>query len=101
TMPEPAILEFSHREVVTALLRMQNIHSGIWGLHIKFALKATNIGASTEDLVPTAIVPVLAVGIVKMDSLNNLACDAAVANPAPRAAKRVGAGKTAKADRKR
>jgi hypothetical protein len=99
-MPELSALEFSHKEVVTALLKAQGINTGIWGLHVRFALKAANIGGSDADLLPAALVPILAIGIQKVDKLNNLAVDAAVVNPSPTGVKRIGSGKTLKARKK-
>ncbi len=93
-MPEPTQLSFSHKEVATALLKAQNIHEGIWGLYLKFGIRAMNVGASDDDLQPSAIVPVLSVGLQRFDKINNLSVDAAEANPRQPKTKPTGTGKT-------
>ena len=80
-MPEPNQITFTHKEVVTALLKSQGIHSGVWGLHIRFGLRASNVGASDGDLQPTAMIPVVAIGLQKFENVTNLSVDAAEANP--------------------
>jgi hypothetical protein len=100
-MPEPTQISFSHKEVATALLKEQKIHDGIWGVYIRFGIKGMNIGANDEDLQPSAIVPVLSIGLQKFDKVNNLSVDAAEVNPAPITLKRIGAGKTSAAKKKR
>lgn len=93
-MPEPTQLAFSHTEVVTALLKAQGIHEGIWGLYLKFGIKGMNIGASDDDLVPCAIVPVLNIGLQQFDKPSNIAVDAAKVNPKAPQLKPIGGGRT-------
>ena len=93
-MPEPTQLSFSHKEVATALIKAQAIHDGIWGLFINFGIRGMNIGASDDDLQPTALVPIMAIGLQRFDKVNNLSVDAAVANPRPSATKPSGSRKT-------
>lgn len=99
-MPEPTQLIFSHHEVVTALLKAQAIHDGIWGLAINFGIRGMNVGATEEDLQPTALVGVLGIGLQRFDKVSNVALDAAVANPATGARKLIGTGKTKAAKKK-
>lgn len=82
-MPEIQSFTFSHREVVEALIRKENIHEGLWGIYIEFGFSAANIsrGPNDESLVPAAIVPVTKIGIQKFPSPNNLTVDAAEVNP--------------------
>jgi hypothetical protein len=96
-MPAPTQLAFSHKEVVTALLKAQGIHDGIWALYVKFGMRGMNVGASDDDLQPTALVPILALGLQKFDKITNISVNAAEVNPAPSPLKRVGSGKTPKA----
>jgi hypothetical protein len=79
-MAETSQITFSHKEVVEALLRKQGIKTGIWGLYVRFGLKATNVGMSEADLNPAAIVPVLEIGLQRFDKESNLAIDAAKIN---------------------
>jgi len=82
-MAEPTQIMFTHRELVTALVRQQGIHEGIWGLSINFGLGAQNMGPTPDDLLPTALVPVLRIGIQKYEKENNIAVDASKVNPIP------------------
>jgi hypothetical protein len=82
-MAESTQIVFTHKEVVEALLKQQNIHDGIWGIYIKFGIQAANIGASPTDMMPAAIIPVLQIGLQRFDQENNLSVDASKANPRP------------------
>ncbi len=81
TMAEASQITFTHKEVVEALLKKQGIHKGIWGIYVKFGIAAANIGGSDSDLNPSAIVPVLQIGLQKSEKENNLSADAAKVNP--------------------
>lgn len=80
-MPQPTHFNFSHKDVATALIKHQNIQSGIWGLHVKFGIKAMNVGVGDDDLQPSAVIPVLSIGLERFYRLNNLSVDAALVNP--------------------
>lgn len=80
-MAEPTQFLFTYKEVVTALLKQQGIHEGIWSLAVSFGIGAINAGPNAEQLSPAAVVPLLAVGIQKSAELNNLSVDASVVNP--------------------
>lgn len=81
-MPEPTQLKFTHKEVATALIKANGIHEGIWGVLVNFGLRGMNVGGSVDDLQPSAIVPVLSIGLQQFDKINNLSVDAAEVNPA-------------------
>ena len=76
-MAEPTQIVFSHKEVAEALITQQGIRDGIWGLYIKFGIKGMNVGSSDDDLQPTAVVPILQIGLQKFDKVNNISVDAA------------------------
>ena len=80
-MPESNNISFSYIEVVTALIKAADLHDGIWGLHVRFGLSATNVGDSESILRPAAIVPLLELGLQKFEKENNLAVDAKKVNP--------------------
>ncbi len=80
-MPETSQLTFTFKEIVTALLKAQNIHEGIWGLFVNFGLSANNIGPNESELRPAAVIPVLNLGLQKFEKETNLSVDAAKANP--------------------
>jgi hypothetical protein len=82
-MPEETEVMFTHKELVELMLKKQNIHEGIWMLSVRFGMQATNFGATPDgsDVLPTALIPVLAIGIHRTDKVNNVAVDASAANP--------------------
>ncbi|MCY4602409.1 MAG: hypothetical protein OXF27_21100 [Acidobacteria bacterium] len=80
-MAEANQIIFTYKEITTALLKQQGIHSGIWGIYVKFGIQGTNIGPSDDALVPAAILPLIEVGLQRFDKVNNLSVDAAVENP--------------------
>lgn len=82
-MPETGQIIFSYKEVVEALLKMHGIREGIWGLFIRFGLSAANIGPTDTELQPAAIIPLLQIGLQRMDKESNIAVDAAKVNPGP------------------
>lgn len=67
---------FDFKEVVTALLRKQGIHEGIWGIYVEFGLTAASAGQTDEQLLPTAIIPIRKIGIQRVEKETNLAVDA-------------------------
>ncbi len=94
-MAEPTQIIFTYRELAEVLARHAKVTSGHWGIFIKFALSATNIGPDKNNLQPAAIVPVVEIGIRQFDEPCNLTADAAQIKPikaakvTPRRAKRV------------
>jgi hypothetical protein len=81
-MPETTEYLLSHKELATALVKALDLHEGIWGLHFKFGLGGANVNVSQTEISPTALVPVLGVGIRKFDEENSISVDAAKVNPA-------------------
>lgn len=83
-MAEATQISFSHKEVVSALLKAQNIHDGVWMLSVSFGMAATNVGQSPDgsDLNPAAILPVLGIGLQRTDVENAISVDASKDNPA-------------------
>jgi hypothetical protein len=82
-MAEASQFMFSYKEVAEALVKKQGLHEGIWGLSINFGIQATNVGPNETDLKPSAIVPIMAIGIQKSDKETNLSVDASKVNPKP------------------
>ena len=80
-MPETSQYTFSFKEIVTALVKAQDIHEGIWGLFVNFGLNASNVGPTESELRPAAMVPLLALGLQKFPKETNLSVDAAKVNP--------------------
>jgi transcriptional regulator with XRE-family HTH domain len=94
-MAEPTQIIFKYQELAEVLARHANVTTGHWGIFIKFALGATNIGPDNNNLQPAAIVPVVEIGIRQFDEPCNLTVDAAQIKPvkavkaAPRKRKQV------------
>lgn len=80
-MAEATTYQFSHKEVVEALVKQQGLHDGIWSLTVEFGLSGGNIGPGPGELNPAAIVPVLKLGLTKTNEQTNLTVDASAVNP--------------------
>lgn len=81
-MADSAPVMLDHREVVEALIKHKGLHEGLWSLAIEFGLGAATTSGEPEIFYPTAMVPVLRIGLNRAEKLNNLTVDAAKANPA-------------------
>ncbi len=87
-MAEPNMIIYSFKELAELLVKDRDIHEGYWGLYAKFGITAANAGPSAADLKPTAIVPILELGLQKFEELNSLSVDAAEVNPGKREQKK-------------
>ena len=83
-MGEPESIMFEYTEILQALVKQQGIHEGIWGLTIKFGLQVGNIQMGEKDAVPGVIIPLVKMGIQRLDKASPLSVDAAEVNPPPR-----------------
>jgi hypothetical protein len=80
-MAEASQIMFSFKEIAELMIKRQGIHEGIWGLFVKFGLAAANVGPSEGEVRPTAMIPILEMGLQKFDKESNLTVDASKANP--------------------
>ena len=84
-MNEPKIITLTHKEVINALIKHQNIHEGIWQLYVEFGISAGNVPTADESqelrLCPAAIVPIAKIGLRMVDKETPLALDASKVNP--------------------
>jgi hypothetical protein len=78
---QPQTIVTSHKQVVEALVKQNQIHEGIWGLFVRFGIGAVNAGENEQQLVPAAIVPVVEIGLQKFEKETNISVDAAKVNP--------------------
>ena len=85
-MAETKQITFTYKEVVESLVSKQGLTDGIWGLYIKFGIQAANVGPTPNDVHPAAIIPVLEIGLQKMEEETNIAVDAAKVSPKQEAA---------------
>ena len=72
---------FDYREIVEVLIKKQGVREGLWGIYMEFDIGGANIGETEHTIFPTAIVPVVRIGIQRFEKPNNLTVDAAKANP--------------------
>ena len=81
-MGEPENYFFDFKEVVELLDKKANIHSGIWAISFQFALGGANVSQSPGAAFhPAAIIPILKIGLQKVNEETNLSVDAAKVNP--------------------
>lgn len=72
---------FTPRAVAEALIKMQGLREGIWGLYVEFGVVSTTAGPTKEQQAPAAVVPVVKLGLQRMTAESTLAVDAAKVNP--------------------
>jgi hypothetical protein len=72
---------FNFKEVVEALIKQQGLREGLWALSVKFGIGAANVGPSDDALMPTAMVPIVEIGLTRAKKESSLAVDAAKVNP--------------------
>ncbi|MFH0958235.1 MAG: hypothetical protein V1897_05980 [Pseudomonadota bacterium] len=82
-MAEATQYTLSFKELAEIIVKKQGLHEGVWGIYVKFGLSAGSIGFKEQDILPTAMVPIIEIGIQKQGELSPLAVDAAVVNPRP------------------
>jgi len=80
-MPETNQIGFSFKEIVTALIKANDIHEGVWGLWVNFGIGASNAGPNENELKPTAMIPILQMGLQRFDKETSLSVDASKVNP--------------------
>jgi|SRR5580658_8877577 hypothetical protein len=82
-MPEQTEIMFTHKELLELMLKKQNIHEGIWMISVKFGMQATNFGVAPDgsDVLPTAMIPIISIGLHRGDKVTNVSVDASVVNP--------------------
>ena len=83
-MAEPNQITFTYKEVAECLVKKHGLTEGIWGIFIKFGIQGANVGPTPDTVAPAAIVPVLEIGLQRLEQEINIAVDAAKVNPRPR-----------------
>jgi hypothetical protein len=69
------------KELTETLIKARGIHEGLWIIFMEFKLVGSNTGPSDTDLYPTAIVPVVGIGLQRVPEGTPMAVDAAKVNP--------------------
>lgn len=80
-MADAKLIGYSFKELASLMVKDQDIHEGFWGVYVRFGISAANAGPADSDLKPTALVPIIEIGLQKFEELNNLSVDAAIENP--------------------
>jgi len=73
----PAIIHFSFKQVVEALIKQQGLTEGIWGLFVEFGIGAVNIAGPDGAIKPTALIPIMKLGLQPVPTVTDIAVDAA------------------------
>jgi hypothetical protein len=89
---EPELIKFEFKEVATALVKQADLHSGIWAIYFEFGIGAANITDGNNLTLPAAFVPVVKLGLRRVDAIDNLSVDAAEINPKPKVVQPKGGG---------
>ena len=76
-------VKFHLRDVAVALLKLADVHEGLWQIQVMFANSATNINLNGH-MVPSAITSVAGVQLARVETEDELTVDAAKVNPAKR-----------------
>lgn len=76
-MPEPQVVKFSFQELGSLMVRQANIKEGLWSIYVRFGIAGANTGPDEKTMYPTAIVPVMEVGLQKAEQPGPLVVDAA------------------------
>jgi hypothetical protein len=72
---------FSYKELTELMVKKQGLHEGLWAVYVKFGINAGNISFGGEEHLPTAIIPIMEIGIQRHDKPSALTVDAALVNP--------------------
>jgi hypothetical protein len=80
-MAEERKITYAHAELAALMIKDKGLHEGLWHLQVQFGLSAVNAGPSDQEMNPTAVVPVLSIGLVSVTAPGPLVFDAALVNP--------------------
>ncbi len=81
-VPETKQFKFTYQELAELMIQKLGLSEGLWIIYMKFGIGAANAGAGPEDLRPTALVPVLEIGLQRADEPSNLTVDASTVSKA-------------------
>lgn len=78
---EKRYYDLSFTDIAEALIVRLDLHEGLWGVRASFGIGAVNAPGPGGKMVPTAMVPLLGVGLQSFEERNDLTVDAAEFNP--------------------
>lgn len=76
-------VKFRLRDVAEALVKLADIHEGLWQVQVMFGNSAANLNLNGQ-LVPSAITAVAGLQLARVETLDELTVDAAQVNPPKR-----------------
>lgn len=77
------VCRFSLQEIAVALVKLVDVHEGLWQLQVAFGQTAANLNINGR-LTPAAITQVLGLQLGRVKTADALTVDAAFVNPATR-----------------
>lgn len=84
-MPEPNQITWTHKELVTLLVKQAGLHEGRWWLLVNLGMGPGNFGPSEDQIAPGVVVAVAGIGIQReapgQRAPTALVVDAAEVNP--------------------
>src|SRR5947207_12294887 len=89
-MAEATQFTFTHKELITFMIKDKGLHEGRWSLVVNFAMVAGYFGPSPTEVNPGTIVTATGLGIQRVlpgqpETAEALIVDAATVNPPQRA----------------
>jgi hypothetical protein len=82
-MAEASQYVFNFKELTEMLVKKQGLHEGQWAILVRFGIGAANVAMGGGDPLPTALVPIIEIGIQRESNTTPLTVDAAKVNPRP------------------
>ena len=88
-MPEINQFVFNQRELLTALVKLADVHEGRWALVINFSINGGIFGPSVDQVAPGVAIAASQFGIQRAlpEHPEGIVIDAAEANPEPKRVK--------------
>lgn len=83
-MAEASQYTIPYTELAALAVKHLDIHEGYWSIFVRFGIQAANMSLNNAPHVPTAIVPILEIGVNRDKEPGPLAVDAAAVNPQPK-----------------
>src|SRR6266702_3330725 len=67
TMAESTLIKFTYKELAELMVKKQGIKEGHWAVYLRFGIVGANTGPTEDAAVPTAVVPVLEIGLQRVE----------------------------------
>jgi len=80
-MAEPKQFGFTHQELAEMMVKRLDLKEGLWAIYLKFGIGGANIASDANTAFPAAIVPVLEIGLQRLEEPSPLSVDAAEMAP--------------------